>query len=228
MSNSIVAWVIAHKEWCFTVLCSAAAGIFAVIKWRFSFMKSTAANREADNNLSIKGDLNNVALIAEGASVNSPFMVGSNNVQNVVIAQNPSHVKFSIDMRKASSPTGNEIRQREEGTLQGIPMYLQHNVREQFYASFRNVEVAWPIRLYEIHKLGELRGRPLDPEEDDLVVEARYGDESWGARIRFTVKTSDYPILKTICGAHRAFVEGRISRIEGMDIVLEVSGMQVD
>lgn len=69
---------------------------------------------------------------------------------------------------------------------------------------------------------------PTAPEDDGWVVQARYGEESWGARIHFCVKARDYPILGTVGEGHRAFVEGTIKEIDFGQIVLEVSTLEVE
>jgi hypothetical protein len=155
-------------------------------------------------------------------------IVGSNNVQSVVIAPRVESKQIPVRERKSSSPTGDEIRQKETTTLEGIPLYLQRDLEEKLWDGYLNLHVAWPIRIYVIRNATEFLGRALGPEEDDLLVEARWGEENWGARVRFSVKASDYPILKTLVEGHCAFVEGRIKRIDEARIDLEVSQLEVE
>lgn len=224
MSDSAISWVVAHIEWVFGALCTVAGGVFAFIKWYFP---RTASRRDTgETQISVEGSQNTTALIAAGASVNAPMIVGSNNVQNVTLSPVGEHIP--IQQRKPSSPTANEIRHKEETVLQNIPLTQQKDVLKRFYEAYSDLQVRWPIRLYGIQSLAELQRLPRLPQDDSWVVEARYGEESWGAFIGFHVKVSDFPILKTVGLAHRAFIEGRIKRIDGRDISVEVSKLEVE
>jgi hypothetical protein len=209
-------WIVAHKEWVFGVFCSATAGAFALTKWLFSLRRSRLGAR---TQLAVSGTSNGAAMVAEGATVGA-LIVGSNNIQTV-ISQPAPPARIPLRQRLQTSPNGNEIRQREEDTVKGVPLYLQSEIRRKFLAAFANVKVAWGITLYGIRKMGESGG-------DELLVRARYGEEAWGAWVSFTVKADDYPLLKTIVEGHRAFVEGRIRMIRSDDIILDVSKLEVE
>jgi hypothetical protein len=227
MSSSFFAWVVANKQWCFGAICTVSGGAFALVKWRAS-RKENSPKVEAGNASEVSGSQNQIAQFAGAATINGPVIVGSNNVQSVIITTRVESKQIPFWERKSSSPTGNEIRQKETATLKGIPLYLQRDLEKKLWDGYLNLHVAWPIRIYEIRNSEEFLGRALGPEEDDLLVEARWGEESWGACVRFSVKASDYPILKTLVEGHRAFVEGRIKRIDVGAIALEVSQLEVE
>jgi hypothetical protein len=225
MHGSVFSWIVEHKEWSFATLCTVSAGVFTFIKW--ALPRNSQSAKKSESGIQVEGSQNNLSVIAGGTSINAPVMVGSHNVQSVTMAPSPVAVQTPIRQRKPTSPTGNEIRQREESTLRGIPLYLQAETRKRLLDSYLNIQVGWPVRLYGVRPLGEYVGRPK-LFDDELLVTARFGEESWGACIRFIVKASDYPILRTVSEAHCAFVEGRIKQIEGIDIILEISSLEVE
>lgn len=57
-----------------------------------------------------------------GATVTGGVIAGSHNVQTVVINHSTQPVEIPIRERKSSTPTGNEIRQRQDDVLKGIPL----------------------------------------------------------------------------------------------------------
>jgi hypothetical protein len=225
MQGSMFSWIVEHKEWSFATLCTVSAGVFAFIKWAAPRNSQKAAKSEGG--IDVQDSHNSLSVITAGGSINAPMIVGSNNFQSVTIAPPPAKVPIPIRQRKATSPTGNDIRQKEASALQDIPLFLQTETRKRLLNSYLNIDVGWPIRLYGVSQLGEYVGRPA-LFDDELLVNARFGEESWGACIRFIVRASDFPILRTVSEAHHAFVEGRIKRVEGMDIVLEISSLEVE
>lgn len=220
MSRLIPDWVIAHKEWCFTVLCATVGGAFALLKWIWpsrETLKSSHSNLAA-----IEGSDNAIVAVAYGATITGPVVAGSHNTQSVVINQinHSLHApELPIRDRKPSSPTGNEIRQRQDSLLKGVPLVIQKDVLNQYLNGFLHVPVAWPIGLCDVY-------RSLSGEY--LIVDARYGEESWGAYLRFNVRETDFPILNTLAKGHFGFVEGRILAITEHLIEIEVSKLMFE
>jgi hypothetical protein len=220
MTSSVSAWVIAHKEWCFTVLCAICGGVFALLKWIWPMMKHNEKLKSGNgDSFAINGSGNTVAAVARGATVHGGVIAGSNNVQTVVINHNSHQAETPIRERKPSTPTGNEIRQRKDAVLKGVPLVMQHEVLQKYLKGFVNLSVAWPIKVHGVYsKLGS----------ETLTVDARYGEESWGAYIRFKVPKSDFPILNTLEDGHGAFVEGRICEIDDHLIEIEVAKLEFE
>jgi len=66
-------------------------------------------------------------------------------------------------------------------------------------------------------------------EEGLLVVHAYYRYKlRWGLLIRFRVKESEYPILKTLHDGHLAFVKGDIIDITDYSIDIKVTSVEVE
>ena len=203
MSNTIVAWVIANKEWSFTVLCAVSGGVFAFLKWKWLIAKNREKSRFIpEDSIAQNGSGNTFAAIGRGAVVTGGVITGSHNVQTVLINPNLHLPQTPIQERKSSAPTGNEIRKREDGVVKGVPLVMQRDVLQRYRNSFLNVSVAWPIKIHGVYpqRNGEI-----------ITVDARYGEENWGALIRFDVRGSDYPILNTLEEGHSAFLRGRIA-----------------
>ena len=144
-------------------------------------------------NIAVDGTDNSLAVIANGANVVGGVITGSHNVQTVVINQGLQQVEKNIPVRsrKSSIPTGNEIRQKRERVLKDIPLYLQDKVLNDYLRGYMNLRVEWLIRIWGISKLTE-------GGEEVLRLDARYGEENWGACIQIDVNASDYPILRTL------------------------------
>jgi hypothetical protein len=220
MSNPFLDWVIAHKEWCFSTLCAAFGGAFAILKWVWPLAKGREKSRSgSETSIVLGGTGNTLTAVGIGATVNGGVIVGSHNVQNVVINHNQNPVEIPIRDRKSSTPTGNEIRQRQKDALNGIPLVLKGDVLQKYLDGFVNLPVAWPIKIDGVW--------PRTGSED-LRIGATYGEEAWGACIRFNVRGSDFPILKTLEDGHLAFVQGRICEINEYVIELEVSNLEFE
>jgi hypothetical protein len=217
MGGSNLAWLINHKEWAFTVACAVVGGGFALTKWLVSLRKATSGSRPSAT-LTLNGTANSAALISGGTSIGN-LIVGSNNIQNIL--STGSKEKVPLAQRSQTSPSGNEIRQRQAGLSKGIPLYLQGETEKSFLASFKGVEVGWLITICEV--------RAWDRTNDVLRIYARYGEENWGAWIAFELNGTDYPIVKTISDGERAFVTGKIREIEDHgQIVLDVSRLEIE
>jgi hypothetical protein len=228
MQDSLLSWVVEHKEWSFATVCTVSGGVFAFIKWLAQRNRQQEPRTNGGARVEVEGSQNNLALIAAGTAINAPVIIGSNNVQSFVMSPSPDGTQVPIRQRKPTSPTGNEIRQKEESVLEGIPLTLQGEVQKRLWDSYLHINIGWPIRLYKISTLAEINRLHIQSPDDEWVVEARYGEESWGAKIYFSVKVSDYPILKTVGSGHRAFAEGHIKRIDSGYICLEVSRLEVE
>jgi hypothetical protein len=224
MSSALFAWIIANKEWCFSALCAVFGGAFAFVKWILPLLrKQKTIDTHPNFNISANGTGNSLAVIDNGANVVGGVITGSHNVQTVVINQSLQQVEknISIRSRKSSIPTGNEIRQKRERVLKDIPLYLQDKVLNDYLRGYLNLRVEWPIRIWGISKL-EKGGEEL------LRLDARYGEEDWGACIQIDVKASDYPILRTLDAGHRAFVNGHITHIDDYRMRIEASALDFE
>jgi hypothetical protein len=224
MSGALFPWIIANKEWCFSALCAVFGGAFASLKWILPLMKKQKTIGPCPNlNIAVDGTDNSLAVIANGANVVGGVITGSHNVQTVVINQGLQQVEKNIPVRsrKSSIPTGNEIRQKRERVLKDIPLYLQDKVLNDYLRGYMNLRVEWLIRIWGISKLTE-------GGEEVLRLDARYGEENWGACIQIDVNASDYPILRTLETGHRAFVKGQIAYIDDYRIRIDVTSIEFE
>jgi len=214
--SSLAAWLVGHKESAFAALCTVVGGTFGLSKWLVSLKHANDGPGGA--RLTMDGTANSAALISSGGSIGN-VIVGSNNVQTITTILPEQNVPLA--KRPQSSPTGNEIRQKQASATKDLPLYLQEEARKKFLASFAGVEVAWLIRISEV--------RARDEHENVLIVEGRFGEETWGALIGFVLSGADCPKLKTINDGHRAFVEGKIRKIEQYgQIILDVSSIEIE
>jgi hypothetical protein len=223
MSGSLFDWVIANKEWSYATLAGLLTGAFAVFKWVFP--KKAGEPKASPTGIAVSGAQNNLALIAQGAFVNGPMIVGSNNV----VAHNVGAVPVPARDRSATSPTAVEIRQREEAALKAIPLYQKKETRDRFYDSYLGVRVGWPVNIYGVKTSEEIYSPLPGPRDQDkfLLIYARYG-KALGPCIQFRVGKNDYPLLKTIGENHYAFVEGTIEQIDLINILLNVQELHIE
>ena len=224
MSN----WFSANWQWLFGSACTLVGGGFALFKFKWTISDNKRRKGgTAIQGVDVVGGTGDNALIGEGASVSGILTVGSNNVQNITVAAPVGSAQIPTTNRRPSSPTGNDIRIKEENILKELPLVLREETRNKFLDTFVGVRVEWPISIYEIISLESPLRRPIAPGEDDLMIHARYGDKIWGAWIRLYVRSEDYPDLKTVTGSHHAFLEGKIRRIEHMYIIVDVSNLSL-
>lgn len=220
MSGSVLTWIAANKEWCFGAICSIAGGMFAFFKWFLPQRRKHTLKAPEQTDAS-PGKGGALTMKFEGSVVGG-VIAGSNNVQTVVVNQAVEATRTPIRDRRPSSPTANEIRQRQSSALEGIPLYLRSDTRKNLLDSNIGLKVEWPIRLSGVWKTQRKTA------EDILTVHARYGDENWGAFIKFEVEERHYPVLKTLHEGHKAFVEGQIIAIDDYMIEIGVASLEFE
>jgi hypothetical protein len=217
MQNPVLAWISDHKEWCFTVICAMLGGAFAVLKWVWPSAKSLRIEGPSTTQLN-NAETATVA-IGDGAVVTGGVIAGSNNIQSVVINHGLSTPEIPIRMRKPSTPTGNEIRQKQGEVVKGIPLVMRREVLQKYLSNFRGLSVAWPIRIYGVYP---------QKQTGALTVDGRYGDEEWGAFVRFEAQGADHPKLNTLEEGHYAFLEGRIVGMDEWVITIEITALALE
>jgi hypothetical protein len=96
---------------------------------------------------------------------------------------------------------------------------MRHEVHRKYLSNLVGLSVAWPIKIHGVY-----------PQEQKgiVTVDGRYGEEKWGAFVRFEVQGSDFPILNTLEEGHHAFIEGRICEINLWVILIEVTRLEFE
>jgi hypothetical protein len=179
-------WFPGDKEWLWGVVCSVAAGTFAVFKYLRPNKQLSSGSKKRDEN---------TLTLTNGASINGPVAIGSGINQTL-----NAHVHLSsllpISERKPTIPTANEIRTSEDN----LPPYQQ----PQFLKNFKGQRVCWPVTFRNVY----------EPTFGEAEVIFRYGVEDYGAYIRTRVTLADYPVLKVAHDGRLAWIEGEISDID--------------